>query len=91
MQTYRLVVGPDKRVEIPDAEPGQVVTVVLDESLYPSGVAKQFKPVSEMTDEEKAALKAEFLEWGRRIREELKDQLPIDHGDYLYGEDGLPR
>lgn len=90
MQTYRLIIGPDGAVKIPDGQPGQVVTVLLDTPPQARRVSK-YKPVSEMTGEEREAFKKDYLERGQRIRERLKDQFPIDHGAELYGEDGLPR
>ncbi len=33
MQTYRLVIGPDGQVKIPNGEPGRTVTVLVEESL----------------------------------------------------------
>jgi hypothetical protein len=90
MQSYRLVIGTDGKVEIPNGQPGHVVTVLVEESSHPGPYAS-VKPVSSMTPEEREWLKEEFFERGKRIRARLKDQLPIDHGSELYGEDGLPK
>lgn len=90
MQTYRLVIGPDGNVHIPDGEPGQLVTVLVDEASRTLPTTR-LKPVSAMTREEQARLKEEFLERGRQVRAQLKDQEPIEHGSELYGDDGLPR
>lgn len=90
MQTYRLQIGPDGNVHIPNGEPGRMVTVLLDEAV-PSYESTPLKPVSAMTREEKEQLKADFLERGRRVRERMKDQEPVDHGAEHDGEDGLPK
>ncbi|MBX3070117.1 MAG: hypothetical protein KF883_06480 [Thermomicrobiales bacterium] len=89
MQSYRLVIGSDGKVDIPNGQPGRIVTVVLEGSPDP-GLSASLRPISSMTPEEREQLKHEFLERGRRVRARLKDQLPIDHGVVLYGEDGLP-
>lgn len=85
MQTYTLTVGPDGRVTIPNAQPGQTVTVQVDERR-----ASEFLTLATArTDEEKAAVIAEIRRLARELRDELHDDLPIDHAE-LYGEDGLP-
>jgi hypothetical protein len=90
MQSYRLVIGSDSKVEIPNGQPGRIVTVLVEESSHP-GRSASVKPISSMTPEERERLKQEILERGKRIRARLKDQLPIDHGSELYGDDELPK
>jgi len=43
------------------------------------------------TEEERDAVIERIHEMAAKLREILKDDLPIDHGRELYGEDGLPR
>jgi hypothetical protein len=90
MHAYRLKIGPDGSVIIPDGEPGQIVTVLMEAS-WELTPAVPFKPVADMRSEEREALKQEFLERGRLVRSRLSGQIPIDHGAEIYGEDGLPR
>ena len=90
MHSYRLVIGPDGSVKIPGGEPGRIVTVLVEES-WRSIPSEPLKPVAAMTLEERERLKEEFLDRGRHIRSRLSDQLPIDHGADLYGDDGLPK
>ena len=90
MHSYRLVIGPDGKVEIPNGQPGRLVTVLVEEALN-SGPSAPAKPISSMTPEERERLKKEFLERGKLIRARLKDQFPVDHDSELYGDDGLPK
>jgi hypothetical protein len=90
MHAYRLKIRPDGSVIVPDGEPGQIVTVLTEASWEPTPAAP-LKPVADMSSEERGELKHEWLERGRLVRSRLKDQLPIDHGTEIYGEDGLPK
>jgi hypothetical protein len=90
MHAYRLKIRPDGSVIVPDGEPGQIVTVLTEASWEPTPAAP-LKPVVDMSSEEREALKQAWLERGRLVRSRLKDQLPIDHGTEIYGEDGLPK
>jgi hypothetical protein len=90
MQAYRLMIGPDGSIKIPNGEPGRIVTVLVDASPSPMPTAS-VKPVAAMSGEERARLRDEVLAQGRRIRARLNDQPPVDHDSELYGDDGLPR
>ncbi|MBX3070673.1 MAG: hypothetical protein KF883_09275 [Thermomicrobiales bacterium] len=90
MSTYRLLVGPDGQVAIPDSLPGQIVTVTV-EDVKRVDERQELTLATAETEEEKNAVKQEILEMAGRLRELLKDELPIDHGRELYGDDGLPR
>lgn len=87
MQTFELKVGPDGRVEIPDTRPGEIVTIQ---------VAKGVEAANDHTDpipeEDREAIKERIL----RRAEETRKSLPepwrsADHGELLYGDDGLPK
>jgi hypothetical protein len=83
MATYQLTVDPDGRVAIPDTRPGETITI-------------QVSPQSDLTgpipEAERAAIKARVKRRARKIRAQLPEPwLSADHGDLLYGEDGLPR
>ncbi len=90
MHAYRLKIRSDGSVIVPDGEPGQIVTVLMEASWEPTP-AVLLKPVADMSFDEREELKQEFLERGRLIRSRLSSKLPIDHGTEIYGEDGLPR
>lgn len=84
MHTFQLTVGPDGRVEIPDTQPGETVTIYLAKSAEANA-----GPIPE---EERAAIKARVMRLAREIRAELPEPwLSGDHGDLLYGDDGLPK
>jgi hypothetical protein len=90
MHAYRLKIRSDGSVIVPDGEPGQFVTV-LTEASWELTPAAPLKPVADMSSKERDELKQAWLERGRLVRSRLKDQLPIDHGTEIYGEDGLPK
>ena len=86
-----LTVGPDGRVAVPGAEPGQTVTVEISDT---DNEPKRRTLDTARTDEERERIIAEILEAAQRLRQELSDediQIALNHGDYLYGEDGLPK
>ncbi len=86
-----LTVGPDGRVVVPGAEPGQTVTVEISDT---DNEPKRRTLATARTDEERERIIAEILEAAQRLRQELSDediQIALNHGDYLYGEDGLPK
>ena len=85
MQTYRLTVEPDGRVTVPNARPGQTVTVQVE----PVPESEPLTLATAKTPEEREAVIAEIMEMAGQLRELLKDDLPIST-DELYGEDGLP-
>ncbi len=87
MQTFRLKVDPDGRVEIPDTHPGEIVTIQ---------VARAGKAAEDRTDpipeEDAEAIKERILRRAERTRQNLPEPWrSADHGDLLYGEDGLPK
>ena len=84
MQTSRLNVDEDGHVAIPDTRPGQTVTVRV-ETTPEAGHG----PIPE---EEREAIKERVRQSARVIRERLPEPWrSSDHGDLLYGEDGLPK
>jgi hypothetical protein len=87
----QLTVGPDGRVEVPGAEPGQTVTVEIAEAPEKQ---ERLTLTTARTDEERDEVIAEI----RRAAQELKraagisddERLSLTHGALLYDEDGLP-
>lgn len=88
MQIYRLTIGPDGLVRIPNGQPGQVVTVQLGEPPAATGPGPLTLATAK-TPEERAAVIAAIRANARTLRELLKDDLPLST-DELYGDDGLP-
>jgi len=90
MNTYRLRVGPDGQVAIPDSRPGQILLVTVENA---GRIEEREGPTlaSARTAEESDAVIDQILEMAGKLRETLKHDLPIDHARELYGEDGLPR
>lgn len=89
MQTWRLTVGPDGQVRIPDGRPGQIVTVVVEPFPLATAGQGQVTLATAQTPEERAEVIARIRANGRELRELLKDDLPTST-DELYDEDGLP-
>lgn len=95
MQTIHLTVGPDGRVEIPGTQPGQTVTIQIAHT--PEAPERRSRETTEgfegpIPEEEREAIKARVMRRARKIREELPEPwLSSDHGDLLYGDDGLPK
>jgi NAD(P)H-flavin reductase len=85
MQIYRLTVEPDGRVTVPNARPGQMVTVQVEAVTE----AEPMTLAAAKTPEEREVVIADILEMAGQLRELLKLDLPIGT-DELYGEDGLP-
>jgi hypothetical protein len=82
-----LTVGADGRVKIPGTFAGQTVTIYIEPE-----PASTRDPVSTRTPEEWERIKQEILEEGRRFREQADPEwLKLDHGEWLYDEDGLPK
>jgi hypothetical protein len=82
MQTLTLTVDADGRVTIPGTQPGEIVTVQVPLE-HPKG------PIPEKNWDE-------IRERVMRLAGEIREKLPepwksADHGDLLYGEDGLPK
>lgn len=91
MRTMQLTVGPDGRVTVPGARPGQIVTVEIGEA---TDTPERLTLATARTEEERAAVIAEIKRLAREIRKELSEediQIALNHGDFLYGEDGLPK
>jgi len=89
MQTYRLVVGPDGQVRIPDGKPGQVVTVQVEPAPPAKDEREMLTLANARTPEERAEVIAIINENAEKLKELMKDAPPFTIED-LYGEDGLP-
>lgn len=90
MQTFTLKVGPDGRVAIPDTQPRETVTIQIGQP--PAATAPERATLATArNDAERAAVAAEIKRLAQGIRAELPEPWRSrDHGDLLYGEDGLP-
>jgi hypothetical protein len=87
MQTFQLKVDSDGRVAIPDTHPGELVTIQV--SRAPGAADDRGGPILE---EEREAIKERILRRAQKTRQHLPEPWrTIDHGDLLYGEDGLPK
>lgn len=95
MQTFHLRVGQDGRVEIPDTHPGQIVTIQLATAIGHTeepATASEKDNTGPIPEEERAAIKERVMRRARTTREMLPEPWrSIDHGDLLYGDDGLPK
>lgn len=90
-RTMQLTVGPDGRVEVPGARPGQTITVEIADAPDPP---ERLTLATARTEEERDAVVAGIMEAARKFREELSDEdveIMLNHGDWLYDEDGLPK
>ncbi|MDQ3694458.1 MAG: hypothetical protein M3464_12650 [Chloroflexota bacterium] len=86
MKKIPVTAGPDGRIEIPGIQAGQTVTIHVEP--IPSDKAE----TPQRSPEEQEKLIQEMLEAGRRVREQASPEwLSLDHGEWLYGPDGLPR
>jgi hypothetical protein len=87
--TVQVTVDEDGRVAIPGAQPGQTVTLKIVELNEPTDHTDNIGPIP---DDEWAAIEARIKQRARRFRRELPEPwLSSDHGDLLYGDDGLPK
>lgn len=85
MQTFHLKVGPDGRVTIPNTHPGQTVTVQI-------AAEPDVSEPDTIPEEDREAIKERIMALAQQIRDELPEPWrSADHGDLLYGEDGLPK
>ncbi len=96
--TFTTTVAEDGTVRVPAdlARPGETVTVRVDR---PAVIEPEQRPESDepvrltrltaKTPEQKEQLRRQIDEIVARLAPKLKD-MP-DHGEFLYGEDGLPR
>ncbi len=85
MQTITVIVGPDGRVEIPGTHAGQTMTIHVELDAPP---ARRFSP------EEGERIVREQMEESRQARMSISPEdlaRALNHGDWLYGPDGLPR
>jgi hypothetical protein len=90
-RTLRLTVGPDGRVTVPGARPGQTVTVEVSDT---AEEPKRLTLATARTEEERDQVIAEMKRLAQEIRNELSDedvQITLNHGDWLYDENGLPK
>lgn len=89
MQTYRLTVGPDGLVRIPDSKPGEVVTVVVEAAPATPLEREMLTLATAKTPEERAEVIASIDADLRELQRLMKNG-PIFSTDDLYGQDGLP-
>lgn len=83
MATMQLTVDPDGRVTIPGTHPGEIVTIQ---------VSRQSELYGPIPEAEQAAIKARVKRRAQKIRAQLPEPwLSADHGDLLFGDDGLPK
>jgi hypothetical protein len=87
MQTYRVTVGPDGLVRIPETRPGDTITIQV---AAPLAGREALTLATATTPEEREAVMAAIRANARKLQELLKDEPPFTVDD-LYGEDGLPR
>lgn len=90
MQTHRLTVGQDGRVAIPETQPGQ--TVVIQINPETDALVETDPNAGPIPEEEREAIEARIMQRARKMRQRLTEPWrSADHGDLLYGEDGLPK
>lgn len=80
MKTYRLTIGPDGQVRIPNGKPGQVVTVQVESQPVPSD-QEHLTLATARTPEERDAVIVIMRENARKLRELLKDAPPFTTDD----------
>ncbi len=85
MQIYRLTVEPDGRVTVPNARPGQTVTVQVE----PVPEPELLTLATAKTPEEREAVIVAIEENARKLRDLFRDA-PVFTAEDLYGDDGLP-
>lgn len=87
--TVQVKVGADGRAVIPGSRPGQTVTLKI---IGLTEAPVQTEDIGPIPEDEWAAITERIRQRARRIREELPEPwLSSDHGDLLYGDDGLPK
>lgn len=87
MATIRVTVDADGRIAIPNTRPGQTLEI----DVVPVTGTNQ-DATGPIPEEERAAIKARVKRLAREIRAELPEPWrSADHGDLLYGDDGLPK
>ena len=92
MQTYRVTVGPDGQVKIPETRPGQTITIQVKHDAIPT---EYLARATARTEEERAAVAAAIRANAQMLREKVgisdDEAESLMRADMLYGEDGLPR
>jgi hypothetical protein len=90
-RTLHLTVGPDGRVTVPGARPGQTVAVEISDT---SETPERLTLATARTDEERDQVIAEIRRAARELRQAAgigdDERLSLTHGDLLYDENGLP-
>lgn len=91
MQTYRVTVGPDGQVTIPDTRPGDTITIQVEHGAEPP---ERLTLTTARTGEERDWVIAEIRRAARELRHAAgigdDERLSITHGDLLHDENGLP-
>lgn len=84
-----LTVEDDGRVKIPGTAAGQTITIFVE----PEPAFSQ-RPLRTESPEERERIKKVLREGAKRARAEATPEeieRAVNHGDWLYGPDGLPR
>lgn len=92
MHTFKLTVGSDGRVAIPNTRPGETVMIQLTRPPGPE-VPEGLTLATARTEEEKATVVAEIKRLAHELRQEFdlgETTLSLTHGDVLHDEHGLP-
>lgn len=88
-RTMQLTVESDGRVAIPGARPGQTLRINIAVDVE---ATEQLDNIGPIPEEEWAEIEARIKQRAQYIRENLPEPwLSSDHGDLLYGDDGLPK
>ena len=83
--SHTVRVDADGRVRIPDTAPGDLVTLTITEQTTTA-------PRRVLTPDEIEAAVQRTLEGARKVREAASPEwLALDHGEWLYDENGLPK
>lgn len=92
MQTYRVTVGPDGQVKIPETRPGETITIRVH---HGAETPERLTRATARTEEERAAVAAAIWANARALREAAgigdDEAESLMRADMLYGEDGMPR
>lgn len=89
MHTYRLVVGPDGTLRVPDAQPGQIVTVQVEAPPTAATPEREMLTLATAkTPEERAEVIASIEKDLERLQALMRNG-PVFTTDDLYGQDGL--
>jgi hypothetical protein len=85
MQTYRLTVDADGIVRVPNVQPGQTVTVQVDDQ----PAANNLTLATAKTPQERAAVISRLQRIAHELHQELRSMEARPESE-LFGEDGLP-